>query len=85
MLLPRFTLRTFLVLVSLSAILFLVVGMAYRGEQWAWGVTIGVVSLAITSLVHAAWFGIVWIFAQVPLGDPVPPVPLHKDRPVEGQ
>jgi hypothetical protein len=35
-------------------------------ETWAWGVTIGVVSLAFTALAHAAWFGVAWMFAQLP-------------------
>jgi hypothetical protein len=49
-----------------GAIVFLVAGMAVRGEMWAWGVTFAAMSLAITAIVHAAWFGIVWLFAQLP-------------------
>ena len=48
------------------AIVFLIVGMAYRGQAWAWGVTIAIASLIIAALVHAAWFGVVWLFAQLP-------------------
>jgi hypothetical protein len=44
---------------------FLVAGMAYRGQYWAWGVTIGLFSLVLTALVHAAWFGMVWLFAEM--------------------
>jgi hypothetical protein len=39
--------------------------MAIRGQPWAWGVTIGILSLAFTLLVHAAWFGAVWMLAQM--------------------
>ena len=66
MLLPRFTLRTILAVVTVCALLFVVVGMAARGQTWAWGVVIGILSLLVTALVHAAWFGMVWMFAQIP-------------------
>jgi hypothetical protein len=68
MLLPRFTIRTALAVVTGCAFLFLIVGMAYRGQMWAWGISIGAVSLLLTALVHAAWFGVVWLFAQMPSG-----------------
>jgi hypothetical protein len=66
MIVPRFTIRTAFAVVTGCAFLFLVAGMAYRGQTWAWGVTIGAVSLLISALVHAAWFGIVWLFTQLP-------------------
>jgi hypothetical protein len=67
MLLPRFTIRAILVMVTIAAIVFVVAGMAYRGQIWAWGVTIAIISAAITLLVQAAWFGMVWLLAQMPL------------------
>jgi hypothetical protein len=73
MLLPRFTIRTILVVVTIFAFAFVVAGMAVRGEQWAWGVTIALISLALTGVVHAAWFGIVWAFARVPSQPPAAP------------
>ena len=66
MLLPRFSIRTLLGLLTVCACAFVIVGMAARGENWAWGVTIGLASLLVTALVHAAWFGVVWLFAQMP-------------------
>ena len=66
MLLPRFSIRALLGMVPILAVAFLIAGMAYRGQYWAWGVTIGLVSLVLTALVHAAWFGVVWFFAQMP-------------------
>lgn len=65
MLIPRFSIRAALAVVSGCAVVFLIAGMAARGQAWAWGVTIGVFSLAVTALVHASWFGIVWLFAQL--------------------
>lgn len=64
MLLPRFTIRALLLLVTVSSLIFVIVGMAYRGQFWARGVTIGIASLAFTALVHAVWFGLVWMIAQ---------------------
>ncbi len=66
MLAPRFSIRTLLVLVAVGAIVSLIAGMAVRGQMWAWGVTIGAASLILTLLVHAAWFGVVWLFSQLP-------------------
>ena len=65
MLFPRFTLRTILAVMLASAVLFLLVGTGYRGQQWAWGAAIGILSLGVTALVHAACFGIVWCFAHL--------------------
>jgi hypothetical protein len=44
-----------------------------RGHLWAWGATIGVLSLAATLLVHAGWFGLVWLFSLLPLVRGRPP------------
>ena len=65
MLAPRFTIRTLLVVVTAGAVVFLIAGTAVRGEMWAWGVTIGALCLAVTMLVHAALFGVVWLFARL--------------------
>ena len=85
MFLPRFTIRTILVVVTICAFAFVVVGMAVRGEQWAWGVTIALISLAVTASVHAAWFGIVSAFTRVPSQPPAaaPPrtPPRHGESP----
>lgn len=65
MLIPRFTLRTILVITTVCAGLFLLLGMAARGEMWAWGAAIGVLSLGVAAVVHAACFGIVWCFSRL--------------------
>lgn len=56
MLFPRYSLRTTLIAVSTCAVFFLVLGQAVRGEPWAIVVSVAVVSLAITLLVHAALY-----------------------------
>jgi hypothetical protein len=65
-LVPRFTIRALLVTITVAAIVFVMIGTASRGEDsWAWGITIGLVSVIITALAHAAWFGIVWMFMRI--------------------
>lgn len=64
MLLPRFTIRTLFVAMAGGALFSVAVGAAVRGQHWAWGVAAGVLSLAVAALVHAACFGIVWLFVQ---------------------
>src|SRR5687768_2392157 len=66
MLLPRFTIRTLLAILTAAAIVFVMVGTAFRGQYWAWGVTIAILSCIVTALSHVAWFGIVWFFARMP-------------------
>ncbi len=65
MLFPRFTLRTILAVMTACAVFFLLVGTGFRGQEWAWGAAIGILSLGVVALVHAACFGIVWCFAQL--------------------
>jgi hypothetical protein len=64
-LLPRFTIRTLLVILTASAAVFVMVGTAYRGQYWAWGVTIAIVSLIVTAFVHAAWFSLVKLMMRM--------------------
>jgi hypothetical protein len=63
--LPRFSIRTVLFVTTLFALLFVMIGLGVRGHVWAWGFAIGVASLAVTALVHAACFGVVWWFARL--------------------
>jgi hypothetical protein len=65
MLVPRFSIRTLLAMLTVGAVACLIAGMAYRGQYWAWGVTIALASLVVTALLHAALFGVIWIFAQL--------------------
>jgi hypothetical protein len=68
MLVPRFSIRVLLLILTISAIAFLIVGMAFRGQSWAWGASIGIFCVVVTALVHAAWFGVIWLFAQITPG-----------------
>jgi len=64
-LLPRFSIRTLFWLITASALVFVVVGMAARGHDWAWGVSLGLLSIVFTAIVHAAWFYVVWLFVRL--------------------
>jgi hypothetical protein len=66
MLLPSFSIRALLLMLTLGAIAFLIVGMGFRGQTWAWGASVAIFSLLVTAIVHAAWFGIIWIFVKKP-------------------
>lgn len=56
MLIPRFSLRTTLILISGCAIFFLVLGQAVQGSAWAIVVSMAVISLIVTLLFHATLF-----------------------------
>ncbi len=80
MLLPRFTIRTLLVMLTACAVVAVVIGTAFRGQEWAWGITIAVASLGVTAVVHAAWFGVVSVFAQLAPTKSLPaPIAAHGD------
>jgi hypothetical protein len=64
-LLPRFSIRTLFWMITASSVIFVVVGMAARGHDWAWGVSIGLASILFTAVVHAAVFCAVSLFGQL--------------------
>ena len=77
MLIPRFSLRTTMKWVTACAFLFLVLGQAVRGEAWAVGITVVVLSLVITLAVHACFFALA-LLAMKWLG--TEPSPAHTSR-----
>ncbi len=68
--LPRFTLRTFLIATTVCALFFVLVGAGYRGQAWAWGAVIGIASVAVTLVVQAVLFGLVWCCARLSTARP---------------
>lgn len=50
---------------SVLAVVFLVFAQAVRGSSWAVGVSVAVVLLAGTMLVHGLLFFLVWLFSQL--------------------
>lgn len=65
MLIPRFTLRSLLVLTTVSALFCFVIGLAVRGQAWAVAVTIALSSLAIVFALHASVFAVAWCMALI--------------------
>jgi hypothetical protein len=63
MLLPRYSLRTILLVTAGFAVVFLFVSLGLRGSQWAVAVAIGISALALALVVQALGFAIVWLFA----------------------
>jgi len=65
MLIPRFSLRTTWLMVTVSAVFFVIAGSAYRGSAWAVVITVAVVSLFVTLAVHAVFYGLVTAFGKI--------------------
>lgn len=56
MLIPRFSLRTILLTITLLAGFFLIVGEALQGAYWALVISVSVICLLATLLVHCCFF-----------------------------
>ena len=67
MLIPRYTLRWLLGLMTFSAGVSLVLARAVRGEAWAIGVAAGLWSLAAVGLFYIGAFLVAWLITQVEL------------------
>jgi hypothetical protein len=65
MLLPRFSIRTALVIVTVVAVISLFAGQALGGRAWALGLTVAVVSVPIALVVHAAFYWVAMLFAHL--------------------
>ena len=62
--LPRFTIRRLLAVVTGCAILFTIAGTAMRGQFWAIAFLIAFGAVVAGFLVYAAVFAVVWMFAE---------------------
>ena len=60
-LIPQYTIRQLLILTAGCAVVSLVGAQAVRGALWAMAMSIGVLAVAATLMVHAAFFGVVWL------------------------
>jgi hypothetical protein len=65
MLLPRFSLRAMLLILSAAALVFLITSMGIVGRAWAAGLAMAVVSVVFTLLVHMLLYGLVSMLAQL--------------------
>jgi hypothetical protein len=65
MIIPRYSLRTILLITAFCAVIFLIVSQGIRGSPWAVGVSIGLLALVTAVLVQALGFFLVWLFSLV--------------------
>jgi hypothetical protein len=64
MIIPRFTIRWLLALITVSGGLSLVLASAVRQESWAIGAVVGLCALALMFALHAAAFSCAWLLTQ---------------------
>jgi hypothetical protein len=68
MLIPQYTIRWMLGLMTVCAVVFSIFAAAMRGNQAAIGVSVAILALVVLLLVHAGMFGLVWLFSVVTAG-----------------
>jgi hypothetical protein len=64
MIIPRFTLRWLLALLTVCGLLSFVLAYAVRGESWAIGAVVGLCALGLMVALHAAAFSCAWLLTQ---------------------
>ncbi len=72
MLLPRYSLRTTLLVTTVCAIFFVILGQAVQGRPWAVVVSVSVVSLLVLLLFHALLYLITSRFTRLFGGKQLP-------------
>jgi hypothetical protein len=65
MLIPRFSLRWLLLLTTVCAVFFLVVRFAFRGDFWAIGLVVTVVTLVVASFTYGLLFSLAFVLAAL--------------------
>ena len=65
MLIPRFSLRTTLILLTVCAFFFLVVGRATQGDAWAIVVTFAVLAVVLALVVQAMFYLLAWLLGKI--------------------
>lgn len=64
MIIPRFSLKALIGLVTVASLASLVVAAASRGESWAMGVVFGAFFIPLFFLVNVIIFSLAWMLAQ---------------------
>jgi len=75
MLIPQFSLRWLLAVMTASAVVFTVFGLAMNGQLWAVGVSVGIVALVVLLLVHFLLFMLVGVAGALAATKRRPPSP----------
>lgn len=89
MLIPQYSLRWLLGAITAAACFLSIVAVGMRGHAWALAVSVGLLAAAISAMVYAAAFGVVWLFSalapatggpppeKAPIGSPFAPPTLE--------
>jgi hypothetical protein len=64
MIIPRYSLRWLLALLTVCGGLSLVLSYAFQGQAWAIGSIVGLGSLIVVVALHAVAFSIAWLLTQ---------------------
>jgi hypothetical protein len=65
MIIPRYSLRWLLALITVCGGLSLILSYAFQGQAWAIGFTVGLGSLAVVAALHAVAFSVAWLLTQL--------------------
>jgi hypothetical protein len=65
MIIPRFSLRWLLALITVCGGLSLILAYAVQGQFWAIGIMVGLAALALVVSLHAAAFSMAWLMTQL--------------------
>ncbi len=65
MLIPRFSLRSLLLITTFSACFCYVLMMAKQGQVWALAITLAAASLVLVFLVQVVLFAVAWSLSQI--------------------
>ncbi len=87
MLIPQYSLRWLFGLTAVCAVISLITASALRGQGWAIGVTIGLVSLLVVIGVHVLLFAAVWLYSKLLArgGNPFAPAAAAKTTPAKNE
>ena len=64
MIIPRYSLRWLLALLTVCGVLSLVLSYAFQGHAWAIGMILGLGSLVVVIALHAVAFSVAWLLTQ---------------------
>jgi hypothetical protein len=65
MIIPRFSLRWLLALITVCGGLSMILAYAVRGQPWAIGASVGLAALSVVVALHAAAFSVAWLLTQL--------------------
>lgn len=64
-LIPQYSLRWLLLIMTAAAVAFSVVALALRGHPWAIGAAVGLLALVVLGLIYGVTFALFWLVAEL--------------------